>query len=67
MASQGRPDIPPLGEAVATFARDFARPLSYDYVDLRDPLPAVNAARSAVKGVARRRLQRRHLWAGGPR
>jgi predicted ATP-grasp superfamily ATP-dependent carboligase len=67
MASQGRPDIPPLGEAVATFARDFARPVSYDYVDLRDPLPAVTAARSAVSGVARRRLQRHHLRAGGPR
>ncbi len=66
--SQGRPDIPPLGEAVATFARDFARPASYDYVDLGDPRPAVTAARTAVAGAARRRLdRRRRAKLGAPR
>ena len=67
VATQGRPDIPPLGRAVATFARDFARPLSYDYVDLRDPLPAVTATATAVAGLARRGRKRREREGGARR
>jgi predicted ATP-grasp superfamily ATP-dependent carboligase len=40
---QGRPDILPAGSAAAIFARDCVRPASYDYVDLSDPRPIVDA------------------------
>jgi predicted ATP-grasp superfamily ATP-dependent carboligase len=52
------PDVPPRRRALAAFAADCARPAGYDYVDTRDPRPALSAA-----GGMARRLHRK--LAGG--
>jgi predicted ATP-grasp superfamily ATP-dependent carboligase len=44
-----QPDAPPAGRAVGVFLADFARPLSYDYLDLRDPRPALEAGVGALR------------------
>lgn len=44
------PDVPSRGRSLALFVADFARPMGYDYVDPRDPRPALTAA----SGMARR-------------
>lgn len=46
---QGRPDVPRIGRAVGTFALDFLKPVAYDYVDVRDPRPALVATGSLVR------------------
>lgn len=50
LAQRSGPDVPSRARALAAFAADFARPMSYDYVDRRDPRPALTAA----SGMARR-------------
>lgn len=44
------PDVPSRGRALAAFAADCVRPMAYDYLDRRDPRPALTAA----SGLARR-------------
>jgi predicted ATP-grasp superfamily ATP-dependent carboligase len=51
--SQGRPDVPTRRRAAAMLLRDTARPSGYDYVDLRDPVPAVVAASDLVGDLSR--------------
>ena len=47
--SQGRPDIPPRGRAVATFMSDFLlRPRALDFVEVGDMMPAVVEMRETV-------------------
>lgn len=47
--SQGRPDIPPRGRAVATFLSDFIlRPSALDFVEVGDMMPAVVEMRETV-------------------
>jgi hypothetical protein len=48
LVRQGRPDIPPTREAIATFLADFMRPAAYDYLDVNDLRPAFVAARAAL-------------------
>jgi predicted ATP-grasp superfamily ATP-dependent carboligase len=43
MVHKQEPDAVPARAAVAQFGRDFLRPAYYDYVDVRDPRPAVAA------------------------
>jgi predicted ATP-grasp superfamily ATP-dependent carboligase len=50
LAQHPGPDVPSRGRALGMFAAGFVHPLSYDYVDRRDPRPALVAA----GGVARR-------------
>jgi FAD-dependent urate hydroxylase len=38
------PDVPSRARALAMFARDFAKPMRYDYLDRSDPRPALSAA-----------------------
>jgi cation diffusion facilitator CzcD-associated flavoprotein CzcO/predicted ATP-grasp superfamily ATP-dependent carboligase len=56
------PDVPSRGRSLALFAADFAHPMSYDYLDRRDPRPAIAAATGAV-----RRLRRNAGSASGAR
>jgi predicted ATP-grasp superfamily ATP-dependent carboligase len=57
LGQQGRPDIEQAGRAVTTFAFDFLRPASYDYLKLDDPLPAL----TATVGFAAAAVRRRHV------
>jgi thioredoxin reductase len=56
-AHQGRPDIVPRRQAVASFLADFARPTSYDYFDRDDRRPVLAAGRVAM-GKARSKVAR---------
>jgi predicted ATP-grasp superfamily ATP-dependent carboligase len=47
--SQGHPDVPPRGKALATFFSDFVlRPATLDFVDPQDMLPALVEMRETV-------------------
>jgi predicted ATP-grasp superfamily ATP-dependent carboligase len=47
--NQGRPDIPPVRQAVGAFLADTVRPSAYDIFDLRDPRPAVRKSANFVR------------------
>jgi cation diffusion facilitator CzcD-associated flavoprotein CzcO len=49
----GRPDVPARAVAVRSFVSDFARPSHYDYLDWRDPRPALSATRGALTDARR--------------
>ena len=49
LSQQGQPDVPPVRKAVATLAKDFRARTTYDYADLRDPLPAFVAGASLLR------------------
>jgi predicted ATP-grasp superfamily ATP-dependent carboligase len=66
LAHPGDPDAPPPGRAIGFFLADFLRPMSYDYLDVRDPRPALEAGAGAVRRV-RRRAARSVGRGGGPR
>ncbi len=57
LVNQGHPDAPPRGRAVGIFLGDFLRPMSYDYVDLRDPRPALEAGAEAMRRVPQRAMR----------
>jgi cation diffusion facilitator CzcD-associated flavoprotein CzcO/predicted ATP-grasp superfamily ATP-dependent carboligase len=54
---QGHPDAPPRGRAIGIFLGDFLRPMSYDYIDLRDPRPALEAGAEAMRRVPQRAMR----------
>jgi cation diffusion facilitator CzcD-associated flavoprotein CzcO/predicted ATP-grasp superfamily ATP-dependent carboligase len=54
LADQGHPDSPPRGRAVGLFLADFLRPMGYDYLDPRDPRPALAAGSGAVRRMRNR-------------
>jgi cation diffusion facilitator CzcD-associated flavoprotein CzcO/CelD/BcsL family acetyltransferase involved in cellulose biosynthesis/predicted ATP-grasp superfamily ATP-dependent carboligase len=43
LKQQGRPEVTPPVQAVLDFGLAFCRPMGYDYLDWKDPLPAVKA------------------------
>ncbi len=55
LRQQAGPDVPSRGRALRMLATDFARPTGYDYLDLRDPRPALVAASGAVRRLRRLR------------
>jgi predicted ATP-grasp superfamily ATP-dependent carboligase len=57
LVHQGHPDAPPRERAVGIFLGDFLRPMSYDYLDLRDPRPALAAGAEAVRRIPRRAMR----------
>jgi cation diffusion facilitator CzcD-associated flavoprotein CzcO len=57
-ARPGEPDVPRAGAAVCGFAADFLRPSGYDYLDRRDPGPALRAVRTALRDARRDRASR---------
>jgi predicted ATP-grasp superfamily ATP-dependent carboligase len=50
---QGEPDVPSRVRALASFAGEFLRPASYDYLHLDDPLPALAATAGFVAAAIR--------------
>jgi cation diffusion facilitator CzcD-associated flavoprotein CzcO/predicted ATP-grasp superfamily ATP-dependent carboligase len=48
------PDVPSRARVLGAFAADFARPMGYDYLDRRDPRPALSAAAGAARRAGRR-------------
>src|SRR6266567_1856820 len=59
---RGRPGVSPPARAILDFCTSFFIPMSYDYLDWRDPLPAfvatTNFTRSWVGGAIKKRLSR---------
>ena len=51
-AHQGRPDVMSRERALRSFALDLARPAIYDYVDLRDLRPAVQATWQSTASIS---------------
>src|SRR3989454_12910 len=62
LQQRGRPGVAPAVRVVLDFGLSFFRPMSYDYVDWKDPLPAVKAAtnftRTSAGRVVRETLSR---------
>ncbi|MBE3560253.1 MAG: ATP-grasp domain-containing protein [Ktedonobacteraceae bacterium] len=60
---RGRPGVTPPLQAIVDFASSFLIPMRYDYVDLRDPLPAVRATadftRTWIGGAIKKRFSRK--------
>jgi FAD-dependent urate hydroxylase len=57
LAHQDHPEAPPRGRAMGVFLADFLRPMSYDYLDLRDPRPALEAGAQATRSLGRRAMR----------
>lgn len=59
---RGRPGVAPPASAIADFCLSFLRPMGYDYVDWRDPVPAIKATtdftRTWLGGAMRKRISR---------
>jgi predicted ATP-grasp superfamily ATP-dependent carboligase len=51
---RGKPGVAPPVQAVLGFALSFFRPMDYDYVDWKDPLPAVKATAESTRDWVRR-------------
>ena len=67
LRQRGRPGVTPPARAVLGFVFSFFKPMGYDYVDWKDPRPALKAAsdftRQAARAVmtgGRRRLKKRY-------
>ena len=58
LRQRGRPGVPSPVRTLLQFGLSFLKPMAYDYLSWRDPLPAVKAAttftRGAIKGLASR-------------
>ncbi len=52
---RGRPGVTPPAKAILDFCVSFFTPMGYDYVDLKDPLPACEATTGFVRYLLRRR------------
>ena len=59
IALRGRPEVPPPGRALASFARDSFRPAAYDYASASDPEPVVVALTGFALKAARRGREKR--------
>jgi cation diffusion facilitator CzcD-associated flavoprotein CzcO/predicted ATP-grasp superfamily ATP-dependent carboligase len=62
LSDPGHPDVPPRAVAAGRFLAGFALPSGYDYVDWRDPRPALRAVSGGTA-----RIRRRVLGAGRSR
>ena len=58
LQQRGRPGVTPPVQAVLDFGLSFFRPMGYDYVDWRDPLPAVKATGDFTRNVVRKAARR---------
>ena len=53
LRQRGRPEITQPVQAVLDFSLSFFTPMSYDYVDWKDPLPAIKATTDFMRYTAR--------------
>ncbi|HEX4560479.1 MAG TPA: ATP-grasp domain-containing protein [Gemmatimonadales bacterium] len=58
LGERGRPGITPPARTVLDFGLSFLKPMSYDYLDWNDPLPAVRATTDFTRSALRRLLSR---------
>jgi predicted ATP-grasp superfamily ATP-dependent carboligase len=54
LSQRGRPGVTPPAQAITAFFLSFCKPMGYDYVDWRDPLPACTATIDFVRYLLRR-------------
>ena len=54
LSQRGRPGVSPPAQAIVDFLLSFCKPMGYDYVDWRDPLPAYTATMDFVRYLVRR-------------
>jgi cation diffusion facilitator CzcD-associated flavoprotein CzcO/predicted ATP-grasp superfamily ATP-dependent carboligase len=54
LTDRDNPDVPARGRAFGIFLGDFLRPMSYDYLDLRDLRPALVASAETMSSVSQR-------------
>jgi len=54
LSQRGRPGVTPPAQAITDFFLSFCKPMGYDYVDWRDPLPACTATIDFVRYLLRR-------------
>jgi glycosyltransferase involved in cell wall biosynthesis/predicted ATP-grasp superfamily ATP-dependent carboligase len=59
IALRGRPEVPPPGRALVSFALDSVRPAAYDYASASDPEPVVVALTGFALKAARRGREKR--------
>ena len=59
LKQRGRPGVPPPVRSVLDFGLSFLKPMAYDYLDWRDPLPAVRAVGGFTRDVVKKLLSRR--------
>ena len=58
LRQRGRPGVTPPVQTILDFGLSFLRPMGYDYVDWKDPLPAVRATSGFMRASVRRLLSR---------
>jgi predicted ATP-grasp superfamily ATP-dependent carboligase len=58
LGERGRPDVTPPLRTVLDFGLSFLKPMGYDYLDWKDPLPAVRATTDFTRGAVNRLLSR---------
>jgi predicted ATP-grasp superfamily ATP-dependent carboligase len=58
LQQRGRPGIPRPGRTLVDFGITFLQPMSYDYLDWRDPLPAFRATTGFIRMTFKRLLSR---------
>ena len=63
LAAPDQPDSPPRARALAEFLADFGRRQGHDYLDVRDPRPALTASVGALR---KARASRGRARGGGP-
>ena len=62
LRQRGRPGITPPARTLLHFALSFLRPMAYDYLHWKDPLPAVRATTTFTRDAIRRWISR--AWKG---
>jgi len=58
LRQRGRPGVTPPVQTILDFGLSFLRPMGYDYVDWKDPVPAVRATSGFMRASVRRLLSR---------
>jgi len=61
LRQQGRPGIVPAMQAILGFSSSFFKPMAYDYLDWRDPLPAVKATTAFTRTLMKKFVGRNAL------
>jgi hypothetical protein len=57
LTQRGRPGVTPPAEAIFDFCISFFKPMGYDYLDWKDPLPACTATIDFVHYLSKRLMK----------
>jgi hypothetical protein len=58
LGERGRPGVTAPARTLLDFGLSFLQPMGYDYLNWKDPLPAVRATTEFTRGAVRRLLSR---------